>query len=1230
MLKLELISGPQKGRMVRVSDDAPVPIGRNFGRLRLHDSRVSKHHAEIIYGGNGSWVLRDLGSSNGSYVNQEKLTTLAELEQGDTIQFGRIVIRVREADHKDVHSVAPEPTVDEPASPLAAFAEDSIFTDAPLTTAPPADAGAGGADAALDLDASDADGDIDLDALFAEADRADGWGEEDDGAGMTGLVDEDGKLAVDAEDDRPLGEPVVIDAPGVETPDVVEEAADDMAAAQPAADDADADSKPGDDADTQPAGLDDQIQIDDDLPDAGKMPGTTMVLASDTLAAAAGSDRSTPPPALDHEAATPGPQDADTDDAIGLAQEPEGGPSVFDQATDPETPADDSAAHAPPAHDQDLIRIGDDAPIAPPTEEALAQDAPVEAQAQSEADAPSEAVVEVEAEAEVEVEVEDEPEATAQAPADAAPEIHESDDAPLDTGAALENDADPEQATGAPPAVATDDADEVDFGLADFADEDLGHSSGSWLIAAAPPTPDILHPGETTEPIAEVEDETETQADAEAVDDTAEKLVWDVQDEPVLEGTDDTPADEEANTTQAEDAEDDTHAQTGEPAFAVELPGAAEEVDDEARDTGDDAAQGLVVDEVESPIEDEAEDPAGAEDIPAHAPVDEVETHTDTEGPADIDTADDVAPVAATDTPTTPHNVSYLRAALAHLVDSEPPAPAAEPSPAPEVLRAALAQDVAPTDSAPATPTDDTDADLASLDEDPAAPTQGKDPAATDFDAPAPADIDAPLGSADAIADELARDERDEQDALRARNAPFPGQSISAAPTDLDDDFGSHLGTPALNPTTTLPPGEPRTSRRSIPDWGHRTAKRRTAAIVGGLLLILLGAGLYVGIFNPDLIAGRGDDNTEPTPGTTPTHSGPGQTTPNDVSPRIPNNPGPQDPETDTPGSTPPDPGAGLYPPPTNPYLSQIDPANNGNDNTPGGTQTPDPFATLARVIGADALAGRTTDDPAVARPNTQTPDPEDNTNTQAATNPGDPLPPITLPDPGGSTTPGVEPMPEPEPVPTVDPTDPADPVDPPALPFDPNAPTDGERLVFLVDCSGSMVDSLPQMLVWLRQAIDTLEPQQRFTIVFFKKDRAIEPEPAGLRPFTRATQRALESEWLDPDAAPVLPSGRSDPDRALQLALTYEPTDIYILSDESFGLRTGDTTTEQALALITDAIGDNELRVHGVQFFYDDNDGTLESLAEFYGGTYEFVAEARHPDRDPIDLLEELENRNP
>ena len=65
-----------------------VKIGRDPGQcqLALQDPDVSSLHAFMCCK-NGIWMLQDLGSTNGTYVNGNKITTVG-LKSGDRIKFG--------------------------------------------------------------------------------------------------------------------------------------------------------------------------------------------------------------------------------------------------------------------------------------------------------------------------------------------------------------------------------------------------------------------------------------------------------------------------------------------------------------------------------------------------------------------------------------------------------------------------------------------------------------------------------------------------------------------------------------------------------------------------------------------------------------------------------------------------------------------------------------------------------------------------------------------------------------------------------------------------------------------------------------------------------------------------------------------------------------------------------------------------------------------------------------
>jgi Protein of unknown function (DUF3662)/FHA domain len=73
------------------------PAGVTLGRSRqcdvvLSDPNVSREHAEIRPRG-GSWVLNDLGSTNGSCINGRRIDRPEVVKPGDEIELGQSVIR---------------------------------------------------------------------------------------------------------------------------------------------------------------------------------------------------------------------------------------------------------------------------------------------------------------------------------------------------------------------------------------------------------------------------------------------------------------------------------------------------------------------------------------------------------------------------------------------------------------------------------------------------------------------------------------------------------------------------------------------------------------------------------------------------------------------------------------------------------------------------------------------------------------------------------------------------------------------------------------------------------------------------------------------------------------------------------------------------------------------------------------------------------------------------------
>ncbi len=80
-------SGPQAGAAFALTE-ALTRLGRHpESEIILDDITVSRRHAEVERMADG-YVVRDVGSLNGTYVNQHRVET-ASLHQGDELQVGK-------------------------------------------------------------------------------------------------------------------------------------------------------------------------------------------------------------------------------------------------------------------------------------------------------------------------------------------------------------------------------------------------------------------------------------------------------------------------------------------------------------------------------------------------------------------------------------------------------------------------------------------------------------------------------------------------------------------------------------------------------------------------------------------------------------------------------------------------------------------------------------------------------------------------------------------------------------------------------------------------------------------------------------------------------------------------------------------------------------------------------------------------------------------------------------
>lgn len=94
-LCLELVDGQQAGRQIECSVEKSMILGRSkeMCDLSFADVRISKQHCVLEEQG-GNLFLSDLGSSNGTYVNQVRVQKKCAIRAGDTIRIGNTTLRV--------------------------------------------------------------------------------------------------------------------------------------------------------------------------------------------------------------------------------------------------------------------------------------------------------------------------------------------------------------------------------------------------------------------------------------------------------------------------------------------------------------------------------------------------------------------------------------------------------------------------------------------------------------------------------------------------------------------------------------------------------------------------------------------------------------------------------------------------------------------------------------------------------------------------------------------------------------------------------------------------------------------------------------------------------------------------------------------------------------------------------------------------------------------------------
>jgi predicted component of type VI protein secretion system len=94
--QLIMRSGPTPGASYALEGDQ-IDIGRDStNEIVINDAEISRRHARLTFQG-GKYVLEDLGSTNGTFVNGQRLAGPRVLKSGEVVSFGEQIVVIFEA-----------------------------------------------------------------------------------------------------------------------------------------------------------------------------------------------------------------------------------------------------------------------------------------------------------------------------------------------------------------------------------------------------------------------------------------------------------------------------------------------------------------------------------------------------------------------------------------------------------------------------------------------------------------------------------------------------------------------------------------------------------------------------------------------------------------------------------------------------------------------------------------------------------------------------------------------------------------------------------------------------------------------------------------------------------------------------------------------------------------------------------------------------------------------------
>ena len=131
MAKLVVRKGASVGTEFHLHEEK-MTLGRDLSaELRISDDEISRHHAQVVREGS-DWILKDLGSRNGTNVNGTKIKGNYALKTSDVVQIGKTELVFLDGGEEEAESPPPKVAAKQaPANPKRAGAQTAVHVAPP-------------------------------------------------------------------------------------------------------------------------------------------------------------------------------------------------------------------------------------------------------------------------------------------------------------------------------------------------------------------------------------------------------------------------------------------------------------------------------------------------------------------------------------------------------------------------------------------------------------------------------------------------------------------------------------------------------------------------------------------------------------------------------------------------------------------------------------------------------------------------------------------------------------------------------------------------------------------------------------------------------------------------------------------------------------------------------------------------------------------------------------------